>query len=175
VVKTHAGPTRLVRLLLLCSMIRALVIVRDPRDIILSAMDHGTKLRGEGRKDTFASCDTIEHTLIQVKQWIGTISPWLGCGKVLIVKYEDLTIRPEQTLKHIAAFLNLSVNKGFLEEIRRKYDAQQPDPSVRNILHYNKAVANRYLSHFTPEELEFITNTLKEELALLDYPSEVLR
>jgi hypothetical protein len=50
VVKTHAGPNFFLRVLIKMKIAKAYYSIRDPRDVILSALDHGKKARANGSK-----------------------------------------------------------------------------------------------------------------------------
>ncbi len=169
VVKTHSGPSRIVKFLQRIGFVKVVLIVRDPRDVVISAMDHGSRLREQGRNDTFAVCTSIAETVKNVKSWIDTIYLWYSAPSTLIIKYEDLINSQEDVLINVAKFLNLKVDAVFLETLKAKYDPGAPDDSVKNILHLNKAVVNRFTSVLTSEELIYVNGELKLELKQLGY------
>ena len=47
-VKTHSGPTSALNIFSKLGWVRVIYIYRDPRDVLLSAIDHGKRILAEG-------------------------------------------------------------------------------------------------------------------------------
>lgn len=169
VIKTHSSPTGVIKLLHRIGMVKTILIIRDPRDVTVSAMDHGMRLRVEGRTDAFASCTSLQATLPEVKSWIRKITPWLTCNQIMIIKYEDLINQQKTVLRSIFSFLGIFPDEQLIEVLYKRYDPIKPDISVRNHLHYNKAIIGRFREVLTSVEQELITKELENEMLLLGY------
>ena len=69
VVKTHGGPITFLNLLMNLGLAKTIYIYRDPRDVLLSAIDHGNKILLEGENHTFAKMVNFDDALRNVKSW----------------------------------------------------------------------------------------------------------
>ena len=67
VVTTHHGPNLAVKIMSKLGMLRIVHSSRDPRDVLLSAVDHGKKILDSGRKRTFANIIDFDNALNYVK------------------------------------------------------------------------------------------------------------
>jgi len=95
-----------------------LVIVRDPRDILVSYDDRW----GEKGRDTaflLESAATVRHYLDQLQR-----NPF-PTSQVHQVKYEDLTSNSELTLKDVCRFLEIEFNSSMMEFYRRVGKGEQ--------------------------------------------------
>jgi hypothetical protein len=87
----------------------------------------------------------------------------------MIIKYEDLIIQKRTVMERIFAFLGMHADEKLIDVLNKRYDPKDPDKSVRNHLHYNKAIIGRFREVLTSEEQEFIRKELESELLLLGY------
>ena len=171
VVKTHWGPNRVVRRLMWPGIIRATYVYRDPRDVLLSAMDHGRKLRAEGKSHTFAQCSSVEDTIPIVLQWLKETSGWLHMPTTLSLKYEDLIADPIATMKRMSAFIGINpVHGGIdLDAVFSRYDVHGSADADTQGLHWNKGIAGRFRDVFSPEDLERCNRAFGEYLEMMEY------
>lgn len=155
VVKTHRGPTTTFRLLERRGVLRATYICRDPRDVVMSALDHGAKLRAEGRRwRNFARLRTFDHALVFVAKLLRTWSAWADSDGVLLVRYEDLLADPTAELERLVAFLDLDVDADDVAEVSRRYrkdNVARREDAVH--LHLNRGVAGRYAEVMTDAQI----------------------
>lgn len=173
VVKTHNGPSKFVEMLMNHGIVKATHIYRDPRDIVLSAMDHGEKIRSEGLNHTFASCSTIENTILQVKTWLdNSTMEWKKLDNVLSLKYEDLIANPISELKRLAEFLDIKINNINLEAIYSRYDGKKLDDFQINYLHFNVGTAGRFRRVMKEEDLNLCNRHFSQYLEKMEYPAD---
>jgi len=172
-VKTHNGPTDFVKELMKRNLAMVTCIFRDPRDVVLSALDHGKIIRSEGENHTFASCTSIENTIPMVKSWLdNSIMKWLEMDNILIVKYENLIEKPVEELERLAKFLKIGLVNINLKTIYSKYNTRNLDDFQKDYLHFNKGIASRFRAVLSADELETCNRSLLNYLERLGYPVE---
>jgi len=171
VVKTHQGPNATVRRLMKLGIIRSTFIFRDPRDVVLSAMDHGRRIRGEGKSHTFAKCHSMEDTVHLAMKWLEETTPWIKESRVLCFRYEDLLADPLHQLERLAAFLKIdSQSAGIdLAGLYNKYDVSRNSGADTQGLHWNRGIAGRFRREMSTEHLDFSTRAFREYLPALGY------
>ena len=172
VVKTHNGPTKFLEMLMNKGIVKVTCIYRDPRDVVLSAMDHGRKIISKGETHTFASCSSIETTIPIVKSWLdNNIMKWieLDSSNLMIVKYEDLIAGPMDELKKLAGFLDIKLNNIDLETIYSRYASDQLDEFQKNYLHFHVGEAGRFRSALQGKDLKICNHHLSKYLEKMGY------
>ena len=102
VVKTHSPLTPDLNELLLAGTIKASYIHRDPRDVVLSAMDHGKRADDNPSTIFFRQYDSVENTLPMVGQYCRIGVAWLQSGLVEVFKYRELIENPATELKRFS-------------------------------------------------------------------------
>jgi len=159
VVKTHDSPSSgVLRYLMFRKILKATYCYRDPRDVAVSAFEHGEKIRASGQMHTFGKLDSIEASIYFVKTLLTIWKEWLQYSRVLgdhvlLVRYEDLLADPMGELRRLADFLEIEVPAEVLNKIIKTY---QVDPSSGNLkgLHFNKGVVGRFREVMNREQLD---------------------
>jgi hypothetical protein len=169
-VKTHFPPGFTSRLMSRCGGIKIIYSYRDPRDVVLSALDHGAKIRAKGETHTFASMHDVETAANAVKNWCSIWSIYSDMPKALTFKYEDLLEDPLQTVNEIADFLKLDVSKNTQRKIYWKYSKDNP-AADKTGLHFNKAKVFRYKSEMGEREQSLCKETFGHFLDDMGYPN----
>ena len=172
VVKTHWGPNRVVRWLMLPGIIRATYVYRDPRDVVLSAVDHGRKLRAEGKTHTFAECHSVDDTIPIVLEWLKETSGWIRTPGTLSVRYEDLITAPLSIMQNLCVFLGIDpARKGVdLKAMYSVYDVQKNHQADSTGLHWNKGIAGRFRKELSSSDLKRCNRAFRPYLEKLGYP-----
>ncbi|MCB0397043.1 MAG: sulfotransferase domain-containing protein [Flavobacteriales bacterium] len=168
VVKTHSPPSLASRWMAALGMVKVVYSYRDPRDVILSAIDHGEKIRAAGENHTFASFTDVSASIPEVKTWIDIWRSFQKEKNCLSIRYETLLDEPGSTLQSISDYLGLKANSDLLESIVQKYDRKN-DQGTKTGLHFNKAVAGRYKEMFTPEDQEVVRESIGREITEMGY------
>jgi hypothetical protein len=170
VVKTHDGPTRALSALLAVNIVRATCIYRDPRDVLLSAIDHGKKIREKGEHHSFALCTSIETTIPLVKRRLeNSILKWRQMRDVMCVKYEDLIANPLAEMKRLTDYLNIDATRIDLMALYEKYNKDRLDEAQVDYLHFNQGIASRFRSVFTKQEMDLCNRHFGGYLHMLGY------
>lgn len=172
VVKTHSGPSTVVKTLMNQGIVKVTCIYRDPRDVILSAVDHGEKLRKKGDADhIFATCTSVENTLPIVKKWLDNgIMKWLVLDDVLTVKYENLIKKPVEELQRLGEFLCIDTEPIDFETLYSRYKTEKLDDFQKDYLHFNVGSTERYRSVMPVNQLNMCSRYLSMYLRRMGYP-----
>lgn len=171
VVKTHQGPNPAVRRLMKIGIVRATFIFRDPRDVVLSAMDHGIRIRAEGNNHTFAKCHSVKDTVPLTLKWLDETTPWMKESRVLWLRYEDLLAEPVRHLEKLAAFLKIDYRSSGIDlaGLYEKYNVSRNSDADTLGLHWNRGIAGRFRREMPREHLYFSNRAFREYLPALGY------
>ncbi len=105
VIKTHASYDVLAPALSGCEC-RFLFSYRDPRDVVLSALDHGRRSRARGESH-FADCLDLTSGIISVRHWCAEAMPWFAARAVFRCAYTSLVDESLIAVTALAGFLGL--------------------------------------------------------------------
>ena len=165
VVKTHGRPSVWLHKMTKLGMIKLIYIYRDPRDVLVSVLDHGEKIRMKGGAHTFAKWDTFDKAFKRIKLYISVWKKYNKFENILIVKYEDLIKDPLSTMLRIKDFMKIQIKSDEIQKIIDVYD----DKSKSSILHLNKGVSGRYLEKMTPSQIKSINTECRDTLLQMGY------
>ena len=141
---------------------------RDPRDNVLSMIDHGAKTRAGGDlTGAFEQIRTIQDGVEAVKWRAGIFEGWKDNSGVLMVKYEDLMEDKPTVLRHISEFCGLSCDEDALRGLVHKYDALNYKTHT-----FNKGNCYRWKDEMSPEDLAFCNQQLRDEIVMMGYSLE---
>lgn len=152
VIKTHAGPTFFIRLLIALGLAKAYYSVRDPRDAMLSAMDHGAKARSKGivtdSDVAFAPFREWQDAVPAFRMHYARFEAWKKYGRVLFPRYELLMTQPEAELEKIVAYLDRSALKKFIGQTVEAFNRSKS--TTKN---FNKGEVTRYREELDAEQI----------------------
>ena len=169
VVKTHAPPTLCASILSRLGLIKIIYCYRDPRDCLLSAIDHGKQLIESGDKDhPFTRMTDIDQSIPIVKNWLSTWEKYRKLSSVLMIRYEDLLEDPINMLRKIEIFLGLKVDENTREKILLKYSKNNPTVN-KSSLHLNKAKSYRYKNEMSNQQKEKLKFEFSDYLFRMGY------
>lgn len=171
VVKTHSGPNLSVTILNKLGVLRIVYCYRDPRDVLLSAIDHGQKILNDGENHTFATMTDFDIGLKNVKSWLRVWKAYTEMPGVLTVKYEEMMQDPFSITKKIEDFLNISVDSGKRQDILWKFSKENPEGD-RSGMHFNKAQTFRYKTEMTEEQKAKCKDEFSDFLLAMGYESD---
>ncbi len=168
VVKTHAGPTRSLRSLMALGVARATYIFRDPRDVVLSALDHGARLRRSGTPNDLAKLYTMLDAVRYVRDLLAGWEAWTAASRTLVFRYEDLVDDPLAETRRLAAFLDLELTDDDLQAVITHYEE---DRQADDRLHFNQGIVRRYQRRMTQPELDLCEQHFGPFLERMGYPA----
>jgi hypothetical protein len=168
VVKTHNRPGPIVLLLNRLGLIKIIYSYRDPRDALLSAVDHGKKLLSQGNNRSFAKMVEFDDALKNVMKWLRIWKIYSLIPGVLMVRYEDLMNNPVETVEGVSRFLGFDLDHNTLESILWKYSRDNPEWN-REGMHFNKAVVFRYKTEMPAEQKKICRDKIGGYLQNMGY------
>ncbi|MDQ3047172.1 MAG: sulfotransferase domain-containing protein [Bacteroidota bacterium] len=160
VIKTHSAPVFPIRLLIGARIARATSSSRDPRDIILSAIDHGKT----NSDNPFVQFTTVENTIPTVLEECKKWERWKKYSKALFIRYENISQNAAPELRKIALYLGLNVSEEKISEIVQRYESKKQQNK-----NFNKGTHNRYLTEMSLDEISLCNLQLGEYIQLLGY------
>ena len=144
--------------------VRTVFIHRDPRDAVLSALDHGARSRATGEW-TYAECVDVATTLPLVQKWCADAATWLGAPDVLCLRYEDLVGNPQAEVSRLAAFLGVpDPGKAAAAVIVQERAERQ-----RGRNQFNKGAVCRWPEEMTPAQRDECERVLAPAIRVMGY------
>jgi hypothetical protein len=130
---------------------------RDPRDVALSAFEHGEKIRQSGAvlETLFDQLTTMEETIEFASSLLPIWRKWVASDKVLLVRYEDMRQNPCREGDRLVSHLNIDVPQEVLRSIIEQYEIKNGSiGSISHSLHFNKGVTGRWMEVFSASQRE---------------------
>ena len=148
VLKTHSPLNLPLRSLIHLGLARATFSHRDPRDVLLSAIDHGERTRrGEDPSGAFAGFRSVESGLPLLRGTLVQAERWFRHPGVLLIGYADLINEPETILRRVADLMEWRVSDGQIREsVDRQAAARESTPN------FNKGTLGRHESEMSEAE-----------------------
>lgn len=141
VIKTHGAPDRHVLDAVEHGDVFASAVIRDPREIALSLLDHGRRSRNLGVGD-FADFMTPTDTFSALDDQFARLSRWLQSGKVLLLTYDEIAFDTEFAVQRIIDQLGLPVAAAAVLSAL---------PDRDKVEQFNKGVSQRFASEMSVE------------------------
>jgi hypothetical protein len=163
VLKTHLPFTE-IRQKLAGREIRAIFSYRDPRDAVLSALDHGARSRAAGDWP-YAGCVDLAATLPVVREWCEAAVTWLDAPGVLRFRYEDLIEKTIEQVQRLAEFLGVSDPRSAAEAAVQEERSQRAPGKNQ----FNTGLAHRWLTEMTPDEVDLCEKVLGGYITAMGY------
>ncbi len=164
VVKIHSDPEPVLLGSLESGRIRMTFIHRDPRDMILSAMDHCLQTRGT-EDASLQEFTSVRDSIASARGWAAMACGWVGSGLARVVLYTDLVSGPARELARLADYLGIPaepdvVNGLIKEEIARRR---------RGWNRFNRGELIRYNREMSQEDQALCNRELGELITKLGY------
>jgi|GEM_PF-5635733 len=165
VVKTHTDTNDFLPAAIRQGRIVMVTTFRDPRDMLLSAIDHSRRVRNDP-DPVFQEFTNIEQSIPHARWWAKMAIHWIKSGLTLAVRYEDLLRSPESVLSRVATHWGIQSNTHSVNEIVaretqiREYGKNQ----------FNRGKVSRWNEELRDDEISMLNEGLKEEILALGYP-----
>jgi len=168
VIKMHRPPEDSTRKLVEDFKAKVTCCFRDPRDIVLSAMDHGARTRtGLDKSGAFANIFTVQDGAREFKEWSRIYYEWQKYGHALLIRYEDLLADKLTTLTHMVKFLGMNLGAITVTEICDKHERNK-----QSAWNYNKGVSHRWRVEMSSEDLAWCNDMLADDITRMGYSIE---
>lgn len=165
VIKTHLPPDKYSRKLVEDHGAKVTCCYRDPRDIILSAIDHGNRTRkGLDESGAFGDIFNVADGIRNVIAWVNIYFGWLDYGHALILQYEDFIPDQAAVLQRMNDFLGLGFNHRILYQLLFDHDLKKT--SRKN---FNKGTCYRWKTEMDPEDIRLCNDRLHDIILEMGY------
>ncbi|MCF1190808.1 sulfotransferase domain-containing protein [Mangrovimonas sp. AS39] len=165
VIKCHWNYDKLMDIYCHLPNVKITMTYRDPRDMILSMIDHGERTRqGKDSSGAFADCYTVNDMIPRTVQFMENLKVWNKKSGVHLIRYEDLVSQPFDVLKRMNLFFNLALDEGVLKGI---IDFRNDIKSESH--NFNKGTTERWRTEMNKEEKEACLNSFEQYLRWLNY------
>lgn len=173
-VKTHYPHNPHVLKLLAEGKIKMTYIYRDPRDLAVSGLEAGRKLRQKGIFNRFGEIYTMKDALF----WTHGIlrdnwQNWSNIEGVLYFKYENLLENTTAELLRLCNYLEISVKEEIIKRIIDKHSAERLKKTAENMnshkYHFNKAKSGRFREVMTGEQIQLCQQIFGDYLEKMGY------
>lgn len=161
VVKVHQPLTRVVRNFFETGRFRATLVHRDPRDVILSAMDHCRRTDGE----RFAEFHSVRTSIPQMRRYFRNVERWLDRPDTLVVRYTQLVTDAVTTLARVRDFLGIDVPEPRLRDIVSRR-TENPKPGA---LQFNTGKITRFADEMDVDDIRLCNKKLGGMIERLGY------
>ena len=160
VIKCHWPYQKLVSNFCLLTNTKMTITYRDPRDMILSRIDHGERSRktGDGT-GAFSECIDVINLIPRQVELMKRLDLFLTKPYVQSIKYEDIMMNPLKVLKEMNLFLNLEVDEIVLNEIISNRNNMKTKSH-----NFNKGTTERWREEMTQNEKQKCLEAFKPYL-----------
>ncbi len=165
VVKTHTGPTGAIRQLIHDGTARASFSFRDPRDVVLSALDHARRTRrGLDPSGAFGDLHSLSDAITFTRRTLATYAIWRAYGHATFIRYEDLMADKLRWLRKMVSHFGLAVSDRQLHAIYEKHERLK-----ESAWNFNKGTTERWKSEMSAEDLALCEEAFGAKLETMGY------
>ncbi len=132
VLKTHAGPTPDVLAWVEQARIMGHCVYRDPREMALSALDHGARSRARGDRD-FAHLMSADDAVRSLHKQVPRFVAWSRLPGFMPLYYDDVAFETQAVVRRLCAQMGLDADPAKVERRAKSWRFTQ----------YNKGVPGR--------------------------------
>ncbi len=169
VVKTHYSLTPLLESLLRENVVKATFCFRDPRDMILSAIDHYRQTKAAGKPQFNQFTSVIDSLDVAAKWWCHLSCEWVESGLACLLRYEDIVIDPLNQVMRVRDHLGLTVDDAVIHAML----AREQFIRKVGINCFNRGELIRYPKEMSLSELKACNQVLGDYIARLGYPVQI--
>ncbi len=141
---------------------------RDPRDMILSAMDHRIRALNDG-KNAFSNFTSVSASIPETITWSDMACTWVESDLALPLQYGDTVADPAGQIRRIANFLNIEPDEHLvkclleLEKKSRKYGRCE----------FNRGNLSRFSEEMTLDEIALCNDQLGDWIKRLGFDCQL--
>lgn len=165
VVKVHCFElTEYLRKQIESGKVLATFCFRDPRDVILSAMDHRIRALNEGRH-AFSNFTSVCASIPETITWSEMACSWVESGLALPLQYTDTVCDPAGQIRRIANFLDIKPDEHLIKcllELERKSRGY-------GRCEFNRGNLSRFSEEMTLDEIALCNDQLGDWIKRLGF------
>ncbi len=167
VIKAHAAPTPAARLWMRLGWLKTAYIYRDPRDALLSALEHGQRSRQNGQQNVFVALESFAHGLNFMRAYVRISEAWLNTPDVHATRYETLLSDYTREAARLAAFVGATPERA--QPVTARYRPKSAAQAEQRGLHFRKGKIGRFRDVFTTEERQACREAFGDYLERMGY------
>ena len=175
VFKTHRPPTAALRERIADGSAVATYLFRDPREVVLSALEQGAKMRSQGALPFrgFARLTNFNRAARWLQRELLPVwEEWTSIDGVFTLRYEDLLADPRGTMAKTLAHLEVASPPAVVDRVVRDYTAANVrDATIRQALDLNNGATERRRPVLTPDQQRRLRQVLQPTLLQMGYLS----
>lgn len=165
VVKAHCLLSDRLRAAISDGEAKVLFSYRDPRDMILSAIDHRRRSIEANRRLAFENFIDVKSSIRPAVWWCKMACDWVESGLPLTMQYSEIVTQPAGQISKIAKLLELDANSEWIQSLLERENANRA--SGKN--EFNKGDLVRYPEEMTPEEIFLCDRRLAKYIQRLGF------
>ncbi|MEO1001071.1 MAG: hypothetical protein AAFW69_10815 [Pseudomonadota bacterium] len=150
VLKTHQRPSATVARLIDEGRAVGHACYRDPREVVLSMLDHGEKSRRIGA-EVFSEIETMDDALASLRHQIDRLTDWLRLPQIIPLCYDDVAFAGAATVGRLAAQLGI-------EDVP---EAVEREVKETRFTQFNKGAPARWRREMCVEDAERIATEFR--------------
>lgn len=170
VVKAHCYMTPYLSQMIGEGKILATFAYRDPRDVILSAIDCRNREIKSGSQVRFPGFSSVEAAIPLIQKQCVRAEPWIVHPKVLKMQYRDTVANPNRQIHSLAKALGVQISDTQVEEIL-KIEAENKS-GQSNWMEFSQAKLTRYPTEMSPAQIELCNRELGRWIEKFGYSIE---
>ena len=165
VVKAHCLLTDRIRAAIAGEGVKVVFSYRDPRDMILSAIDHHRRSVETSNRQVFREFTKVKDSIEPAKWWCEMACEWVDSQLPLPLTYSEIVARPAAQIKRVAEFLGVETTAEFIDSLI----AKENESRATGKNEFNKGDLVRYKNEMTPEEIFMCDRELGKYILGLGY------
>ena len=170
VVKAHCHMTEHLDQMIREGQIIATFTHRDPRDVILSAIDcHDREVKSGGQM-RFPMFSSFEASVAAMSRHCIKADPWIAHPQVHKFRYTDTVSDSRQQIQNLARTLKVEVTDELVDDIMRVESEQKSNNT--NWMEFNQAKLTRYPSEMSQAQIEVCNRELGPWIEKFGYSTE---
>jgi len=175
VFKTHRPPTAALRERIADGSAVATYLFRDPREVVLSALEQGAKMRSQGALPFrgFARLTNFNRAARWLQRELLPVwEEWASIDGVFTLRYEDLLADPRGMMARTLAHLEIAAPPDVVDRIVRDYTAANvQDATIRQALELKNGATQPRRTVLTPDQQRHLGLRLEPALLRMGYLS----
>lgn len=169
IIKTHSPPTDCIKSFIESGKVKTTFNFRDPRDTILSVVDHGARTRnGKDASGAFANIHSIKDALSFAKASIQLYYQWKEYGHALFIKYEDLMMNKVDHLFGMARYFGYMLDNNLVMNIYEKHENMK-----ESAWNYNTGRINRWKEEMSEDWIKKINYQFGKAIEEMGYQTNL--
>jgi hypothetical protein len=168
-VKTHCSSNQALTEAIRTGLVRMTYTIRDPRDVVLSLVDHCHHSRSTEAplfQEFTSVMESLDNKALEsLKSYLRVSIDWVESGLPHIIRYADQITDPTGVISNVMRYLGVRSDERIIKAVIEKEFSTREVGKRR----FNQGKPTRFRSEMTAEEFELSNHLLKEYIERLGY------